>query len=42
MTDGQCILVSGPPLWTMTRFLLLSDICGLHVVGALAEKMAGP
>jgi hypothetical protein len=29
MSVGQSILVSGP----MTRFLLLSDLSGLHVVG---------
>jgi hypothetical protein len=29
---GQSVLVSGPHQEPMTRFLLLSDICGLHVV----------
>jgi hypothetical protein len=30
---SQSVLVSGPHLGPMTRFLLLSDICGLHVLG---------
>jgi hypothetical protein len=30
---GQSVLVSGPHLGPMTRFLLLSDICSLHVEG---------
>jgi hypothetical protein len=30
---GQSVLVSGPHLRLMTRFLLLPDICGLHVKG---------
>jgi hypothetical protein len=30
---GQSVLLSGPNLGPMTRFLLLSNICGLHVEG---------
>jgi hypothetical protein len=31
---GQFVSVLGPHMWPKARFLLLSDICGLHVVGS--------
>jgi hypothetical protein len=34
---GNSVLVSGPPLWPLTRFLMLSDIRGLQVVSVLAD-----
>jgi hypothetical protein len=30
---GQSVLMSGPHLGPITRLVLLSDICCLHVVG---------
>jgi hypothetical protein len=38
---GQSVLLSGPHLEPMTRFLLLLDICGLHVVGRPTRRKDG-
>jgi hypothetical protein len=39
--NEQSVLVSGLHLGLMTRFLLLSDICGVHIVGRLPWRDDG-
>jgi hypothetical protein len=34
----QSVLVSDPHVGPMTRILLLSDTCGVHVVGTLPDE----